>query len=285
MDEISASALLTRLETLESECRVLSQQNQALQMDLSRIRRRQKIFFAVRLGLVTFVFAYVIIASDYALKNMVYYGRWFILKDEAGKQTATLASTTDGSPILNLVDPSNADRAIRIWPDRTVQSAFIELSNGKKMIVIETGKESDDVCSLLLRDRAGTARLRLGLDRSGSPGLVFLDKNGMRRLDLGLFEDGRPRIELLGDRQNTIAELKIEAGGDVTLSFIDQFKSPLIELRSTAGGVSSASFRDGSGRSRLRLETKGVESAPIIRIESGGKSTRIPGLSPRDRWD
>jgi hypothetical protein len=276
VDEISASALLTRLETLEGECRVLSQQNQALKMDLSRIRRGQKIVFAVRVALASAVFACVVIVYINFMKNTVFFGRFFVLKNEAGKQTATLASTTDGSPILNLIDPSNADRVIRIWNNRTNKTLYMELNNGKKKLAIENGPEADEVASITFSDRTGTARLRLGLDRSGSPGLEFLDKNGMRRLDLGLFDDGRPRIKLLGDRQNTIAELKIEARGDGSFSFVDQFNSPLIELRSTAGGASSASFRDGSGRSRLRLETNGVESAPIIRIESGGKSTRIP---------
>ncbi len=283
MDEISASALLTRLETLENECRLLSQENHAFRSELIRIRRRQIIFFAIRLGIIVFVIAYLIIASIYAMKNMVYSGRWFILKDEAGKQTAILASTTDRSPILNFVDPSNADRVIRIWNNRTNKTLYMELNNGKKKLAIENGPEADDVASMTFSDRTGTARLRLGLGRAGSPGLEFLDKNGKKRLDLGLFGDGRPRIELLGERGNTIALLKIESDGDATFSFLDLVINPLVELRSTAGVASSASFRDGSGRSRLMLETKGVESAPIIRIESGGKSTRIPELSPPSR--
>lgn len=283
MDETNASAFLTRLETLENECRVLSQENHAFRGELARIRRRQKIFFVVRLVAIFLLLGYIYVLVDYISRNRVYSGRWFNLKDVSGKKTATLASTTDASPILELVDPSNADRVIRVWNDRTSQSTVMELNNGKKKIVIETGREVDDVSSMLFSDRTGTARLRLGLDRSGSPGLEFLDKNGKKRLDLGLFGDGRPRIELLGDRENTIAELKIGSDGDASFSFLDQVMAPLIELRSTAAGASSATFRDGSGRSRLMLETKGVESAPIIRIESGGKSILIPEAKSSSR--
>lgn len=283
MDEMDASAFLTRLETLENECRVLSRENHAFRSELTRIRRRNSILFMVRLLLVFLFLAYLYMLVNYVPRNRVYTGRWFNLKDVSGNTTATLSSTTDGSPILNLVDPSNADRVIRIWNDRTIKSLHMELNNGKKQLAIETGPEADDVASMTFSDRTGTVRLRLGLGRSGSPGLELLDKNGKKRLDLGLFGDGRPRIELLGERENTIAQLKIESDGDATFSFLNLAMDPLVELRSTAAGASSASFRDGSGRSRLMLETKGVESAPIIRIESGGKSILVPEATSSNR--
>lgn len=283
MDEISASAFLTRLESLENECRLLSQENHAFRSELIRIRRSRSILFVVRLVLIPIILAYLYILVNYIPRNRVYSGRWFNLKDVSGNTSATLSSTTDGSPILNLVDPSNADRVIRIWNGRTNKSLCMELNNGKKKLAIETGPEADDFASMTFSDQTGTARLRLGLDRSGSPGLEFLDKNGKKRLDLGLFGDGRPRIELLGERENTIAQLKIESDGDATFSFLNIVMEPLVELRSTAAGASSASFRDGSGRSRLMLETKGVESAPIIRIESGGKSILVPEATSSTR--
>ena len=135
---------------------------------IERENRWMKAGLAVLLLVSCAVFVMGQVPGQEREQSEYYFGRAFVVVDEAGNARATLGVDDNGNPALGMLDEAGTMRAI------------LGLSDGKPL--------------LGMSDEADNVRATLGLSDHGVPVLGMSDEAGNMRATLGFTEEGEPGI-------------------------------------------------------------------------------------------
>ncbi len=129
-----------------------------------------------------------------------------------------------------------------------------------------------EVGALVIKDRAGTVRARLGPSEDDALGLALYSRDGLERAWLGLDAEQHPALEMLGTAPSVRRlMLTLDDHDEPVISLLDEHETPrlmlmlepqgvslitrcgeepgpIMSLRLEATGQETVLFRDGAGR-------------------------------------
>ena len=121
------------------------------------------------------------------------------MRDKDGRRRAVLSALADGPVGLTLIDKEGTAGAAFIMGE----FAAVVLSDKAGTMRVKLGLAPDGSPFLLLSDGAGTGRVNLGVDAGGA-GLALYDKDGKTRMRLVVDAGGSPGLTLFDAKGNVL---------------------------------------------------------------------------------
>ncbi len=109
-----------------------------------------------------------------------------------------------------------------------------------------------DTQGIIIRDKNGAVKARLGTKSDGSAVLTFLDNEQHARIEIGLHDDTLPAIHLLDEKQRPRLMLSVKEKKGTCVTVLDSNGRGVFELSTLADGTVQEFFFDQSGGQRIR---------------------------------
>lgn len=185
----------------------------------------------------------------------------FVLKNAGGKVLATLGMT-DGGPMLRLVGPTGADRAILALDQSGAPRLALRRADGSQPLTLALTADGVPRVEVSARDKS-KAQLTTGPE---GPEIGIMDASGMLRLALDLKAEG-PAITM-GGKTALAALSATDAGSNLILSDPDGYQRITMKVVSQQAVFG---IRDAKGSVLVGLEVK-AENPALGLYGSNGKA-------------